>query len=73
MSRNAPSGERARFEQAVHERWPEITDDQLHEMEGSPDVLVGKVQAAYGLDREQALREVKAFLDDYDLARGERV
>lgn len=34
--------------------WGELTDDELDQIGGKKDQLVGKLQQKYGLEREQA-------------------
>jgi len=46
---------------AVKEQWGKLTDDDLLEIEGRRDQLVGKVQARYGISREQAEAQVSAW------------
>lgn len=41
--------------------WGELTDDELTEMEGNMDKLVGKLQEKYGYSREKAQSEVENF------------
>lgn len=46
----------------VREKWGELTDDDLEVIGGQRDMLVGKLQAVYGLEKENAERAVKEFL-----------
>lgn len=46
---------------AVKEQWGKLTDDDLLEIEGRRDQLVGKVQARYGITREQAEAQVSTW------------
>ncbi len=39
-------------------RWGELTDDDLTEIEGERDKLVGKVQERYGVAKDEAERQV---------------
>lgn len=39
-------------------RWGKLTDDDLMQVEGERDKLVGKIQEAYGITREEAERQV---------------
>src|SRR5262245_52959257 len=43
---------------AVKEQWGKLTDDDLLEIEGRRDQLVGKIQARYGITREAAEAQV---------------
>lgn len=47
----------------VKSQWGKLTDDDLDRVEGDTEKLVGKVQERYGYAREDAKREVDAFLD----------
>lgn len=38
--------------------WGELTDDELDQVGGRKDELVGKIQKRYGLEREEAERQV---------------
>ena len=46
---------------AVKEQWGKLTDDDLLQIEGRRDQLVGKLQTRYGITREEAERQVGAF------------
>lgn len=38
--------------------WGDLTDDELDQVGGRKDELVGKIQQRYGLEREEAERQV---------------
>jgi uncharacterized protein YjbJ (UPF0337 family) len=46
---------------AVKEQWGKLTDDDLLEIEGRRDQLVGKLQTRYGITREQAEGQVSTW------------
>jgi uncharacterized protein YjbJ (UPF0337 family) len=46
---------------AVKEQWGKLTDDDLMQVEGRRDVLVGKIQTRYGISREQAEAQVSGW------------
>ena len=46
------------FTGAVKARWGELTDDEVAEVDGNKDQLVGKVQDAYGTTRQEAEEQV---------------
>jgi Uncharacterized protein conserved in bacteria len=52
----------------VRMQWGRLTDDQLDVIEGRRDLLLGKLQEAYGVTAEEADRQVSAWenaaLDD---------
>lgn len=39
-------------------KWGELTDDELQEIAGEREKLVGKVQEKYGLEKAEAERQV---------------
>ena len=46
---------------AVKSRWGRLTDDDLLAIEGERDRLVGKIQEAYGVGKEEAERQIDEF------------
>ena len=46
---------------AVKEQWGKLTDDDLLEIEGKRDQLIGKLQTRYGITREQAEAQVSTW------------
>jgi len=51
---------------AIKQKWGDLTDDQLTQVDGNFDRLVGFVQERYGYTRDQAHEEVNSFLDSLD-------
>ncbi|MDU8944634.1 CsbD family protein [Ovoidimarina sediminis] len=47
---------------AAIEQWGKLTDDELDQAQGEREQLVGLVQEKYGKAREDAEREVDAWL-----------
>ncbi|MBN8570766.1 MAG: CsbD family protein [Ignavibacteria bacterium] len=45
----------------VKEQWSELTDDELLNIEGKKDQLIGAIQKKYGVDKEQAERQYSKF------------
>ncbi len=48
------------------EKWGELTDDDLDEIQGKQQVLVGKIQERYGHDREAATKAVDSWMKEED-------
>jgi uncharacterized protein YjbJ (UPF0337 family) len=46
----------------VRKRWGQLTDDEIEEMEGRQEKLIGKLQEKYGYTRVRAEQEVNDFL-----------
>jgi uncharacterized protein YjbJ (UPF0337 family) len=45
----------------IKAKWGQLTDDELNEVEGNYEMLVGKIQEKYGTTRAQIERELDAF------------
>jgi len=43
----------------VKQQWGKLTDDALTQINGQRDQLVGKIQEAYGINRDEAEKQVK--------------
>jgi uncharacterized protein YjbJ (UPF0337 family) len=50
---------------AVKEQWGKLTDDDLMEIQGRRDQLVGKIQVRYGISQEQAEAQVSGWEHKY--------
>ncbi|MGM0838231.1 MAG: CsbD family protein [Bacillota bacterium] len=46
-------------------KWGNLTDDDLQQVEGDHDKLVGKIQERYGKSKEEAEREVNEWNKTY--------
>ena len=45
----------------VKAQWGKLTDDQLEVIDGQRTELAGKIQEAYGLSKDEAEEQIKAF------------
>ncbi len=45
-------------------RWGKLTDDDLDVIAGQKDQLVGRIQERYGIQKDQAQREVDEWNDE---------
>ena len=59
-------GKWKQFRGKVKEEWGELTDDELDQIEGRRDQLVGLLQEKYGYSKARAEREYDNFLDELD-------
>lgn len=46
----------------VQKQWGKLTDDDLDEINGQRQLLIGKIQAVYGVSEEEAERQLDAWL-----------
>jgi uncharacterized protein YjbJ (UPF0337 family) len=61
MNSDVLNGEWKQLSGWIKETWGRVTDDDLTEIGGRFEQLVGKVQERYGLEYEQALADVRAW------------
>ena len=62
MNKDTLKGQWNQLRGEVKNQWGKLTDDELTQVEGNYDKLIGKVQERYGYHREQAQREVDDWL-----------
>jgi uncharacterized protein YjbJ (UPF0337 family) len=47
----------------IRTRWGKLTDDDLTQIQGHAEKMIGKLQERYGYKREQAEKELNDFLN----------
>ncbi|KJE33836.1 hypothetical protein UF64_19300 [Thalassospira sp. HJ] len=47
----------------VKSQWGRLTDDDVNAVDGQRDKLVGLIQEAYGVEREEADRQIRDWFD----------
>ncbi|TAK61227.1 CsbD family protein [Methylobacter sp.] len=47
----------------MKETWGDLTDDELDQIAGKRDVLLGKIQERYGMGKDEAERRLRDFED----------
>ena len=52
----------------VRTQWGRLTDDEVDQMSGERERLIGKLQEHYGLSHEEAEAELESWLEDQDLS-----
>jgi uncharacterized protein YjbJ (UPF0337 family) len=62
MNRDTLKGQWLQMKGKVREQWGKLTNDDLDEIEGNAEQLVGKLQTRYGYARQRAEAELDAFL-----------
>lgn len=66
MNSDQLSGKWKQVTGKVKEKWGKLTDSDLNVIEGRQDQLVGKVQERYGIAKEEAQKQVHAFVTALD-------
>jgi uncharacterized protein YjbJ (UPF0337 family) len=61
MSWNQVEGNWKQFKGKVKEKWGELTDDELDQIAGKRDILIGKIQEKYGIAQDEAEKRIKEF------------
>jgi len=49
------------YKGSAKQKWGKLTDDQLNVASGKRDVLVGKIQEAYGISKDEAEKQMTAW------------
>ncbi|MCB9948320.1 MAG: CsbD family protein [Rhodospirillaceae bacterium] len=63
MNRDILEGRWKQLKGQARQKWGELTDDDIEAVEGRHEELVGRIQARYGIAREEAQREVNAWIE----------
>ena len=61
MDSNVAKGNFKQLKGKIKQQWGRLTDDEIDEMQGSAEVLAGKLQERYGWDRTEAERQANEF------------
>ena len=61
MNSDRTAGQWKQIKGRIKEKWGKLTDDEIAQLEGHSEQLVGRLQERYGLEREEAERQAKEF------------
>lgn len=62
MNRDTLKGNWKEFKGRIKQRWGKLTDDDLKQIDGEREVLLGRMQQRYGWAKDRAERELDGFL-----------
>jgi uncharacterized protein YjbJ (UPF0337 family) len=62
MNNDVLKGKWLQLKGEVRRQWGKLTEDDVTQIEGNSEKMIGKLQERYGYAREQAEREVDAFV-----------
>jgi uncharacterized protein YjbJ (UPF0337 family) len=65
MNWNQAEGNWKQFKGKIKETWGELTYDELDQIAGKRDILLGKIQEKYGLAEDEAERRIKEFEKEF--------
>jgi uncharacterized protein YjbJ (UPF0337 family) len=54
----------------IRQQWGRLTDDDLAEINGDRDLLIGKLQELYGRSREDAEKDLERWAALYEMQAG---
>ncbi len=70
MNSDTFKGQWTQLKGKVKQQWGKLTDDDMTQIEGNSEILIGKLQERYGYSREQAEREVQSHMSSWgDMGR----
>jgi len=61
MNWDTIKGNWKQFKGQVRQKWGKLTDNDVEQVAGAKDQLVGKLQERYGYAKDQAEREINDF------------
>lgn len=67
MNADILAGEWKQLRGKVKEHWGKLTDDELDQIQGRRDQMVGLLQKKYGYSREKAQTEYEEFVKNLDM------
>lgn len=65
MNEDILKGKWKQVKGSVKQQWGKLTNDEIDQLDGTHDKLVGLLQERYGYEREKADKEVKTWIDSY--------
>lgn len=68
MNADVMKGKWLQLKGEAKRQWSRLTDDDLGQIEGSTENMLGKLQERYGIARDEAERELNAFLNRHSVA-----
>jgi uncharacterized protein YjbJ (UPF0337 family) len=63
MNWDRVQGDWKQFSGKVKEKWGQLTDDDLAQINGNREQLEGKIQSRYGLAKDQVKKDVDDWLN----------
>ena len=69
MNRDTLKGQWTQLKGKMRQQGGKLTDDEIDQMQGNAEMLIGKLQERYGYEREQAEQEVDRWLSSQEQRR----
>ena len=64
---NQIAGNWKQFKGEVRKQWGKLTDDDMEQIRGERDKLVGRIQERYGIAQEEAARQIDEWEQTHKL------
>ena len=61
MNADTLRGQWTQLKGNIREQWGKLTDDDLDEIQGRAEQLIGRLQQRYGIQRDEAQRQFDAW------------
>ena len=61
MNSDTLKGQWTQLKGSVREKWGKLTNDDLEQIEGRSEKLIGRIQQRYGIARDEAERQVNSW------------
>ena len=68
MNEDILEGQWTQLKGRLRKQWGRLTDDDIDQIKGNRDILLGKLQEYYGKNREENERDVDTWLEGYRAA-----
>jgi uncharacterized protein YjbJ (UPF0337 family) len=65
MNEDTLKGQWSQLKGHLRKQWGRLTDDDIDQIKGSREILLGKLQEYYGKNRDENERELETWLDGY--------
>ena len=70
MNNDIMQGQWTQLKGKIKQQWGRLTDDDLAEINGDRDLLIGKLQELYGRSREDAEKDLERWAAVYEMQAG---
>ena len=62
MNSDTLRGQWNKLKGTIRKQWGKLTDDDVDQIQGDAEILLGRIQTRYGRSREEAEKEVDRWL-----------
>jgi uncharacterized protein YjbJ (UPF0337 family) len=63
MNKDIVKGKWKEIKGQLKQQWGKLTDDEISQMDGTYEELEGVLQKRYGLEKDEAEKQIKEFLN----------